>query len=916
MVNLAKNKKGSNFFSKIMFFAPFASVFSLSTSLSAKNQNITNNEASNKRHKNTYFSLRDDYILFNQYQYNTGLCWDFSATKSLETALMLNTNEMYDFSEASITINDTNNVGGGAWFDDYDRLISSNGISYESDFKFGDLYYVPNKGIYHQRLKDLFNKHTHKNFRKAVERVDFNRYDYENIKKHIVKNGSLFVAISGYKTVANDKYYKEVETKSNSKIKVHELVGAGRENAHAVSIIGWDDNYKATDGSTGAWIILNSDNLYSNRDGVNFLPYNSRAVINDFSGYKYVDKNILISESNANYENEFSNYYNSTNYGAKSKNTFAKNRNIFKSTQDVKIEYKINQNVARLNSIFAKVYQDGVDVSAYFNIEYVKNEGVKLHSKSPLKSGTYSVKLFYDYNLINGNDHHSDFQTRQIYVLDGTEAIQANSYWTISDKPHIVFHANNSYVLNNHTPVILTSKSNEVNFNNRLLYTNSKNDENTYFKVKDDKLQDSKVNSFLAKYKDDSFDADVSAFFGNSLVSKRKYHFYRLDEKAKYTFTKLYFDLDGAKADSLVTEVPFSESGALSKHYLPNLEKNNSKFLKYTYINKNGVESDLPFDSYKNKYYVTYNHIKDLKTNVLEFNYIGNRQKGNNQTYANPIIVKAIFDTKNEVKILGSNLKSSYIALETINLQDVNISVESNGNIEFVKPTKVNYQSGQHINYGDWKIELEYVFNGKKYTYQHSINVEKLIIDAPKNFENKFVYDGHEHNLGLDKFAFKTDVLVNDPKHIDSNKYQSSIKIKNKNYSFAEGKNELVYEWEILPKVISRNSIIDKSILKFDDEVLYSFDKLNFNEYKSSSQLLSASSPIVYFKYKDDKNHNSKELLEIDLSNYNIKPVENSNKRKSTVIIASSVTASAVGITVALVLSAIFIKKKKNKMIN
>ncbi|NES53151.1 hypothetical protein G3565_32925, partial [Escherichia coli] len=76
------------------------------------------------------------------------------------------------------------------------------------------------------------------------------------------------------------------------------------------------------------------------------------------------------------------------------------------------------------------------------------------------------------------------------------------------------------------------------------------------------------------------------------------------------------------------------------------------------------------------------------------------------------------------------------------------------------------------------------------------------------------------------------------------------------------------------------------------------------------------SSPIVYFKYKDDKNHNSKELLEIDLSNYNIKPVENSNKRKSTVIIASSVTASAVEITVALVLSAIFIKKNKNKKVN
>lgn len=47
--------------------------------------------------------------------------------------------------------------------------------------------------------------------------------------------------------------------------------------------------------------------------------------------------------------------------------------------------------------------------------------------------------------------------------------------------------------------------------------------------------------------------------------------------------------------------------------------------MKYIYINKNGVELDLLFDSNKNKYYVIYNYIKDLKINVLEFNYIGNR---------------------------------------------------------------------------------------------------------------------------------------------------------------------------------------------------------------------------------------------------------------------------------------------------
>lgn len=77
------------------------------------------------------------------------MCWDFSVIKLLEIVLMLNINEMYDFLEVSIIINDINNVGGGVWFDDYDRFILSYGILYELDFKFGDLYYVLNKGIYY-----------------------------------------------------------------------------------------------------------------------------------------------------------------------------------------------------------------------------------------------------------------------------------------------------------------------------------------------------------------------------------------------------------------------------------------------------------------------------------------------------------------------------------------------------------------------------------------------------------------------------------------------------------------------------------------------------------------------------------------------------------------------------------------------
>ncbi|WP_434329356.1 hypothetical protein V2P39_02970 [Mycoplasma capricolum subsp. capricolum] len=47
------------------------------------------------------------------------MCWDFASIKALETALMINNNEMYDLSEASIAAQLENRVANGAnffWF--------------------------------------------------------------------------------------------------------------------------------------------------------------------------------------------------------------------------------------------------------------------------------------------------------------------------------------------------------------------------------------------------------------------------------------------------------------------------------------------------------------------------------------------------------------------------------------------------------------------------------------------------------------------------------------------------------------------------------------------------------------------------------------------------------------------------------
>ncbi|WP_434329354.1 hypothetical protein V2P39_02960 [Mycoplasma capricolum subsp. capricolum] len=55
------------------------------------------------------------------------------------------------------------------------------------------------------------------------------------------------------------EYWNIKSNDSNNK-KTSEIVSGYGANGHAVSIIGWDDNYKCIVGSVGAFIVLNSDN--------------------------------------------------------------------------------------------------------------------------------------------------------------------------------------------------------------------------------------------------------------------------------------------------------------------------------------------------------------------------------------------------------------------------------------------------------------------------------------------------------------------------------------------------------------------------------------------------------------------------------------------------------------------------------
>lgn len=141
-INLLILSTFSSILSSFIFFKNISNSSSdqITNFYKQKQDQIAEIKISNKQDLE-YYSLRDEYILFNQYQVNTGLCWDFASIKSLETALMLANNEMYDFSEASISVLNEHWVADGGFFRTFDNLLNRNGIAFESDFRFGDLYY-------------------------------------------------------------------------------------------------------------------------------------------------------------------------------------------------------------------------------------------------------------------------------------------------------------------------------------------------------------------------------------------------------------------------------------------------------------------------------------------------------------------------------------------------------------------------------------------------------------------------------------------------------------------------------------------------------------------------------------------------------------------------------------------------------
>ena len=243
------------------------------------------------------FNLADKIDIKVEDQGMYGLCWDFASIKSLETHLALNNLGNYDLSEMHLDYIESDLMYGyrqlhnGGNFYNFKNYISESGVVLESD--------VP----YREHTEEEYNKFPDMdNVVIVTETVDFpSIYKGENsnytdeeiaefretVKRHIMTNGGLYCGIATPDW--GTKYFND-RNSAECFLGDYNDLSKGRE-FHAVTIVGWDDNYPKENfnegmrpQNDGAYIFLNSWGTMYGKQGYYYISYEDKYVESDLSG--------------------------------------------------------------------------------------------------------------------------------------------------------------------------------------------------------------------------------------------------------------------------------------------------------------------------------------------------------------------------------------------------------------------------------------------------------------------------------------------------------------------------------------------------------------------------------------------------------------------------------------------------------
>lgn len=272
------------------------------------------------------YNLSNDIDITVENQGSYGLCWDFASVKSLETYLSLNGYGNLDFSELHVDYLTSSDFGGwralhdGGNFEVFEQYLSkTNGPVYEEEVPYNANYNkenydyllsLDNKAYVYETVnlpsiykyidendnliysktylyKNLDNElvYTNDNVISSDELEAYRNY----VKNHIIQNGGLYSIIA---TPDPGKNYLNLSNNSEYYSGNSSDLSIGRE-IHAVTIVGWDDNYSKENfnegrrpKNDGAYIVLNSWGESYGNQGYYYVSYDDFYIESQLSGIK------------------------------------------------------------------------------------------------------------------------------------------------------------------------------------------------------------------------------------------------------------------------------------------------------------------------------------------------------------------------------------------------------------------------------------------------------------------------------------------------------------------------------------------------------------------------------------------------------------------------------------------------------